>query len=189
MAKWTHPDIGVFTFCDYAWVATCTLPAFKAFRYRPHSRNVGRTKLSLKFNAEDEDDVPSKKAVTVAKRIVKNQASLVRRIKKAIFDDVHGAGPDSGMWWHGDINSIADSYRACSPSRKSPVISSPDDFDLLLATPEISIRKSVPYYDNPIAEIGFYAVYDAEHGVGVLTDGNRVLGIGYEYSVMPFNRP
>lgn len=48
------------------------------------------------------------------------------------------------------------------------------------------LRKSVDGYDEPIVELSFSAPFEDEHGVGVMTDGQSVLGIGYSCDVTPF---
>jgi hypothetical protein len=48
------------------------------------------------------------------------------------------------------------------------------------------IRPRVDDYEKPCGVICFEAAFDAEHGLGLLTDGIRVLGTGYQMSVVPF---
>ena len=41
--------------------------------------------------------------------------------------------------------------------------------------------------ERPNASINFAAAFDEEHGVGVLSDGTRVLGIGYISDATPYS--
>jgi hypothetical protein len=43
-------------------------------------------------------------------------------------------------------------------------------------------------YEKPVVELSFHAAFEEEHGVGVLTDGNTILGTGYSVDVRPFKR-
>jgi hypothetical protein len=38
---------------------------------------------------------------------------------------------------------------------------------------------------RPLAELSFHAAFEEEHGVGILTDGRQVVGIGYLADVEP----
>ena len=43
----------------------------------------------------------------------------------------------------------------------------------------IVIHKEADGYKKPVAELTFAALFEEEHGVGVLTDGKEILGTGY----------
>jgi hypothetical protein len=53
---------------------------------------------------------------------------------------------------------------------------------------EVCVRPKVEGCDGPVAELTFAAVFEEEHGLGVLTDGEGVLGIGYVADVQPFGK-
>ena len=106
-ATWTHPELGRFTYDESvdAWVRLVDVPAFKAFTYDtgyPEARRP-TAKHELYFHAADPDDKPSKAAVALASRVLANEAALVPKVVAALWDDFTGRGPDSGMWWHGDL--------------------------------------------------------------------------------------
>ncbi|WP_442506133.1 hypothetical protein SH528x_004961 [Novipirellula sp. SH528] len=183
MTTWNHPELGVFRNDGDGWARTFTLPAFKVFRYRLKGRQVGRSKVGVRIKTDSDDEHPSRRAITIAKRIIKNHEKLVPKLKRALFDDINGIGPNSGMWWRGDAGSISDALSAISPGGKRREFADSDDLDLLLRTREIVIDDGSK---KPFATVGFYAVFDPGHGVGIVTDGNRVLGIGYEYDALPF---
>ena len=48
------------------------------------------------------------------------------------------------------------------------------------------MHNEVDGYDKPIVELSFGAAFEEEHGVGILTDGAKIIGIGYSYDVTPF---
>lgn len=61
-----------------------------------------------------------------------------------------------------------------------------EDLLLYLGAPSIYIQSSTYGYDQPCATIMFESTFEPEHGIGMLTDGNRILGIGYQMDVSPF---
>jgi hypothetical protein len=185
MSKWRHPEPGEFEFQSTGWVKQCEIPAFKSFIYRWHGRQLGQTKVKLEFVVEGATELPSKKLVTVALRVIKNQGVLAKRIAKAVWNDLNGKGQDSGMWWHGDTKTINEMIDAGFQGRKRKPFANPDDIFHLIGGPSVVIRESIWLYEKPSATILFEAAFDIEHGLGVLTDGNRILGTGYQTSVCP----
>lgn len=187
MDTWSHPDLGRLKFEDFWWTKTFTLPAFKAFKYGVGGRNVGSTRVPLRFEVADEDELPTKPAVTIAKRIIKNQQTLVPRLLKALLDDLQGKGPKSGMWWHGDVASIYQDLAEEDGSLRKLKLESPESLGRLLGSPSVVVHKAVYDYDNkPLATICLEALFEMEHGVGILTDGSKIIGTGYETDVRPF---
>ena len=51
------------------------------------------------------------------------------------------------------------------------------------------VHEEVERYPKPIAELTFAAAFDPEHGVGVLTDGKKILGTGYSGDAEQFKKP
>ena len=76
MATWTHSKLGKFTFDDVCWSGSCSLPAFKAFKYG----GSRRTKVGIEFEVGEETAIPSKRAISIVHRIVDNQEKLVSKI-------------------------------------------------------------------------------------------------------------
>ena len=174
---WDHPQLGRLTFRDDAWQGSIRLPAFEAFRDEEGETTDGESPIV--FCVDDESGVPSEEAVAMVLRIVANQAALVTTITKALWDDFHGEGPNSGMWWHGNVNQVVDSM-----FREAP-LTSPQEICAVLQPGGMRILTNLE--ELPVvAEIDFHARFEEEHGVGILTDGSTVLGIGYALDVMPF---
>ncbi len=168
---WTHPDFGTFKYDrdDDAWVTTVKAPAFDAFTWEQEP--TGERKLMIE--ADDPKDVPSKAAMAVAARVLAAQAELPGKVIRALWDDFNGRSGDSGMWWHGDLKEVAlMSGRHPAPKRAEDLLSA-------MRFVRIVIRKDADGYEKPVAELVFSAVFEEEHGVGVLTDGKEILGTGY----------
>jgi hypothetical protein len=181
MKTWSHPELGKFVLTDTGWSGICSMPSFKAFRFsRP-----GKSRLKIEFETEiDSENLPKSREIAIAKRVIKNEASLAKRLIRALFDDLNGKGLDSGMWWHGDTQSILEFMDENMRSKID--LTAEDDVPKLIGSPSVWIRPKVDYYKKPCAVILFEAAFDPEHGLGVLTDGSKVIGTGYQMSVSPF---
>lgn len=178
---WNHPEWGQFTFNGYAWEKSVPAPAFDAFvresRYGKPTPRTGNYDLS--FDADDESDVPSDAAVAVAAAVLANQNTLVSQVTAALWEDFNGRGPDSGMWWHDDMDSVSEDIE--------PVPDGPEDLLRLMQLNRITIQKSTDGYDDkPVAKLDFNAEFEEEHGVGILTDGTTILGAGYAADASPY---
>jgi len=189
-SAWDHPQLGRFKHDadGGSWIGTVDIPAFKAFvydgitnpRYKgPRRQSAGKHVLA--FEADDETDVPSPKAIALASKMLVNQKKLVAMVVQALWDDFNGRGPNSGMWWHGDLRQVAEAMWADLPPPKVR-----DDLLRLMKLMGITIRKGVYRYDKPVVELSFAAPFEDEHGIGVLTDGRSILGTGYSADVTPF---
>ncbi len=181
MKTWQHSELGKFKLTDTGWQGQCTLPSFKMFRFgRP-----GRSKLEILFETEnDSEDAPSSREISVAKRIIKNELALSKKLIRVLFDDLNGRGLNSGMWWHGDTESILEFMDEQLRSKCDLTLE--DTIPKLIGSPSIWIRKEVDYYKKPCGVLLFDAAFDPEHGLGVLTDGVKIIGTGYQMSVGPF---
>jgi hypothetical protein len=172
-ATWTHPQLGTFEYDDDygAWATTVKAPAFDAFKWEQEPTGS----CGLLIDADDEDEVPSRAAVAVALKVLAAQAGLPKKVIAALWDDFNGRGGDSGMWWHGDLKEVAAHFGydgRPAPRRPEDLLSAMDFL-------RIVVRKEADGYEKPVAELTFGAVFEEEHGVGVLTDGKDILGTGY----------
>lgn len=181
-STWSHPQLGIFKFDAIGWIATIDMPAFKAFAYDTGYSNARRStgKHELMFAADNEDEKPSAAAVALAEKVLANQTKLVSVIMDALWKDFAGEGPNSGMWWHGDLEQVAEAMDAARPP------AGPKELLELLQLSQMTVRKEVDGYDGPVVELSFHAPFEREHGVGVLTDGEALLGTGYSSDVTPF---
>ena len=185
MTTWSEPDLGTFRFEDDAWTITVNMPAFKSFQFCEPGRNNGTSNIAIEIGAESASKPPPPPLIALAKQVVERQESLAVQLKQALFDDFQGNGPDSGMWWHGDIATIKEEIAA--ESQQELGLIGPNDLDELLGSPSIRIRDRTYGYDHPCAILGFEALFELEHGIGILTDGHQIFGTGYYTDVSPFS--
>lgn len=185
MTNWIHEELGTFSFDQIGWCRTFDFPAFEAFRYggpRKPNENSGSSEVDLTFEADDEGDFPSEAEIAVARQVIANHELLLAEAVQLLFNDLLGIGPDLGIWWRGSIDQV----REIIANYGSYTLETLDDLGHLLGQPRIFIQESGYGYDYPCAIISFEAVFEHEHGIGMLTDGKRILGIGYQMDASPF---
>lgn len=170
MAEWSHPNWGEFSFQEhYGWARTIELQAFSKFR-------DGETKIEIAIDADSEDEIPTTDLVSVAEKTVANHKSLIESGVDLLWNDFHGNGPDSGMWWRGDVDHI---YEILDGRFGDDVLGQPQGLYYILEKASLRIQGSGYGYDKPCSIIGFESPIDIEHGIGILTDGVHVIGLGY----------
>ena len=67
-----------------------------------------------------------------------------------------------------------------------PLLTGPDALRHWMRLSRVWVRKKVERWNGPLVELSFHAAFEPEHGVGILTDGEAILGTGYDYDVTPF---
>ena len=185
-SSWKHPTLGTFIFEAMGWVKIVNVPAFKAFSYDTGYDNAPRStgKHALVFTSIDKNTVPSAADVALADRVLANQAALVDAVAHALWEDFNGRAPNSGMWWHGNLSAVVRSWKGL----KLPPPAEPRDLLPALQVMRILVRGGFPGYPiDPLVELCFHAAFEEEHGVGLLTEGNSILGAGYYLDVMPYD--
>lgn len=196
--NWTHAELGDFEFAEYWWSGTVELPAFRKFSY--DTGEVDQPMKSGRFpvhiHCDDPDDVPSAAAISLVSEIKHNQDRLCSSVAEAIWSDFEGTGPSSGMWWEGSVGGVIEHARFCNKqsrswfglfAKKLPPLVAADSLHAWMQLSCLTIRKNCRVHDGPMAQLEFDALFDPEHGCGFLTDGHKILGIGYGYDVDPFS--
>src|SRR3954464_3212353 len=98
-------------------------------------------------------------------------------------------------WWHGDLGNVIDWGMGAQERLKSalpwvtadlPLLAGPDALRHWMRLSRIWVRKKVERWNGPLVELSFTAAFEPEHGVGILTDGDAIVGTGYDYDVTPF---
>ena len=180
---WDHPTLGRFTYGDEGgWTRLVDVPAFKAFSYDTGDpdapRSTGRHKLVC-FTAGP-DDVLAAADVAVGEAVLANQEPLVGVVARALWENFNGRGPGSGVY--GDLAAIAKAFK----SGKLPPPTKAEDLLPALQLHKICVPRRFPRDERLLAELCFHAAFEEEHGASVLTDGQSVVGIGFNLDVLPF---
>ena len=190
MATWSDSELGEFGFDQLGWSRKFDLPAFAVFEYGGFSNSAvhgGRSSVTVVIEADHEDEMPTAEMIAVARLTIQNHQSLIDQGTTALFDDIDGDGPNSGMWWHGDIDHVREIVASRFYRRPMNPLTGPADLRTLLGRPSIIVQQRGYGYDHPCAIIAFEALFEPEHGVGLLTDGRSILGTGYQVDVSPYS--
>lgn len=178
---WSDADLGTFHFHGTGWLIRLSLPGFDTFNYgaKKKSKKKSQRQYPLTIAADSADEPPKPAAIEMVKKLIANQATLAPTAGEALWADFTGAGPDSGMYWHGDLEQVAEGLESGKPP------AGVKDLYKLMKFGAVRVEKtgrSKPY----TAELNFHARFEEEHGVGILTDGDAIIGIGYSNDVSPF---
>jgi hypothetical protein len=179
---WKHPQLGTFKLNDRrdCWLGACSLPAFNVFNWELQSAKAP-TEYDLVFDGT-EDHKPSMGEVMIALRVIASQAHLPSMVASTLWEEFNGRGLKSGMWWYGGMDEVAKNFE-CG-GRSTPTVL--DDLLPVMRFNGVWVRESLYEYKNPIVELAFSALFEEEHGVGILTDGSTILGTGYACDVSPY---
>jgi hypothetical protein len=178
---WNHPHLGTFTHDgELGWVGVGELPAFDIFTWETEDEPPNG-KYEVMFDSEDAIE-PSPSVATLAASVIANQQQLAQLVIQALWDDFDGRGPKSGMCWSGDMKQVAEVFGY--DDRTAP--KGPDDLLSAMRFTGVTVREEIHDYEGPVAELTFAAVFEEEHGIGILTDGSKIIGTGYSCDVTPF---
>ena len=171
-----------------SWSGVVDAPAFDVFRFgvwmRAYVKDTdelpkGKYELSI-YGKNAPKDAPADAAVALAVKLIERQEAVVALVIAAVKDELHGRGPDSGMWWYNGLNK---------PDTAAALGRSFDDDDDV----KVSLRLSGIIISNEFWGVGRYAAnlwfdseFEEEHDFCVLTDGEKVLGTGYLDSPMAY---
>jgi hypothetical protein len=67
-----------------------------------------------------------------------------------------------------------------------PPLTGPESLQRWMRLSRVWVRKEMEGRAGLLVELSFHAAFEPEHGVGVLTDGDSIVGTGYDYDVTPF---
>jgi hypothetical protein len=63
-----------------------------------------RLPFELVFQCDTEDEEPTEEMASLAAAVLENESRLVPLMLEAVWSDLNDQGPESGMWWHGDLS-------------------------------------------------------------------------------------
>jgi len=157
--NYIHPHYGTFYYNedDEAWVPSEELLFFSEFE--------------LFFHTDNETIIPNEISEILLTNIMKNYSNIIDSVMQSLWNNLNHMGKKSGMWWENE--SLEDIFENDNI---------PNDYR--------ELKKYVNLYaieiSDGLAEFRFHATFEEEHGVGILYNGDSILGIGYTYSVTPY---
>lgn len=177
MASWAHPELGTFASEAWGgWTRRSTHPAFTKFK-------GGGDAFHLTLDTDEPEEEPSADVVAMALSTLANCERLIESGLQALCDDFHGRGRDGGMWWRDGVDQILEILE----KKDSPeILDGPEKLYDWMSVPSILAQARGMGYPHPCSIISFQSPIDEEHGIGILTDGQDVIGIGYQTDTCPF---
>lgn len=164
MNEWKHPTLGTFVWEEDMW------------------RQEGDD-FYLSFETDlEEPTAPTEAHVALLQAVMADRENLITKSADALWEDINVRGPDSGMWWRGDLEGIVHQYEFVGYDAPK----SAGELRAALPFRGIAIRCDISDEKRTLAELRFAPWFEEEHGIGVLTDGRSILGLGYAYDVTPF---
>ena len=197
MRKWHDPKLGEFTFSDggesafsgIGWEKEIKLDAFSVFSYdsQDPSRISNNQSVLLTIEVDDEDELPTEEVINVVYRTLENHEKLLSRGIDDLFNDMLGKEPDTWMWWNDGLDDIREHQLKSEVTPEKPyVLNKSKDLYKIMGNPGITFQKYSDKYDKPCSTIGFEAVFDKGNGIGFLTNGINLLGLGYRIDPPPY---
>ena len=177
---WRHAELGVFKFILGHWEGTICLPAFDRF---VDAEKPPPSPYRLCFKVGEEAHEPSVSAIQIVREIIQNQNLLAPAIASALWNSFNGTGPSTGIWWHNCRNSD-DEFDECEEIAEMKDI---DELFQHMWFKGFRVMHHPDFNDALVAQLHFHSWFEAEHGVGFVTDGENILGLGYATEVLPFN--
>lgn len=185
---WHHPRLGEFVSTGYGfWDGHVKFPSLRAFTF---SNSGTRSELQnhlleVVFECESDDGQPDEEMAQLAEAIIQNGTRLIDQALQAFWEDLNDRGPDTGMYWHGDLSfpSLGENNSSIVAELISeqglPVPARWEDLRNVMSLKSLRIRRDLAPPKRWVGVFCFEAAFDIEHGVGILTDGSNIIGIGY----------
>ena len=170
--EWQHSILGRFTHNgNFGWIGQWHYSAFNVFSWE--TANEPGDQYDLVFESRSGEE-PSLVEISLALSIIANQAELASLVAKTLWNDFNGQTPDSGMWWHGQLNQVRE-----TSGEHGQILTGPENVAPLMRFQGVAICNQCNGLKEPIGVLSFAAAFEEEHGVAILTDGNRILGSCY----------
>lgn len=177
MKTFRHKSLGEFEFDDLGWFKKVDISIFPELGF---IKDHGESDIEIVFEVDDEEP-PSDSCTELIDEIIQNQCAIISEILDLLYKDLCGLGTSSGIWWHGCLPQINKSF-----SNDIGLIANASDLKKYLYQPTIYIQESTYGYENPCGIIGFECHFEPEHGVGAITNGKSVIGLGFQMDASPF---
>lgn len=168
-----HPELGEFIYNGYYWSQQIPLPALAALD------KGKRSAKSYEVIVDDGESRPPEALLTLAVKVLGNLDALVPDAIEALWADLNGdPAHRSGMWWHDGLEEAFEGHK--NPPKNV------EELSKWLYGGGVRIEPFGYGYKKPVAIITFESEIDPEHGIGIMTDGEKIIGTGYSMDPSPF---
>jgi len=183
---WEHPELGSFKWNGDRWVGRVEVPAWSVYKHYPEGGGLGEyveneQTVPVEIEREEAGDGPSEAQVAALLGFVQHSPKLASAVVETVWAVFSGDMKGSGYWWEGDLDQVNEAAEYNEDAK--PIESQADVRDSLLL-----MSIGIGYQHETAIEISFSPWWEEEHGVGVLVHEDRVLGIGYQLDVEPFDK-
>ena len=184
MPEFKHPTLGNLAYReeDEAWCGNARFDFLMRFSY-PEG-DAPSDLVDVLIEGSPTETKPSEELVAVADQCLANFQDLVFSAMDHLIRDIDGNGPDSGVWWHDELEQVLDIIN--EETSQPLALKSRDDLFRLLTPPDLRVQPYGYGFNKPCGIIGCESAIDIEHGVGWLTNGTRILGLGQRSDPSPF---
>jgi hypothetical protein len=126
--------------------------------------------------------MPDNELVAVTTLNLRNLERFIEMAVVSLYRHFLGADHDSDMWWHGDLETVSRSLDGYDIA-----LYTSGDLLALLESACMTFEARSSRYRRSCGVLTFWSPIEPEHGIGFLTDGVGILGIGYgSEKVLPF---
>lgn len=178
---WDHPELGAFEWDIDHWKGRIEVPAWSVYKHYNEEEDEdveNESSVEVMIHRIEDEDEPSEVQVQSLVEFIKHSPKLADAVIEVIWAGFQGKSP-TGYWWELDeVNEYAEFDEEAKP------IKSKGDVRHSLTL----ISVSVGYQHESAVEVSFSAWWEDEHGIGVLVHEDRVIGVGYQLSVEPFDK-
>lgn len=179
-SRWKHPDLGVLTRSGRSWEAVIDLPAFAAFSFHTRYDNARRSTGRYELEVYDPATPPAVELIAAVLSLRTHQQQVVSEIVRLLWESLTDTGRYIPI---GDMQAVTKTLTRQNIAAPR----SAEDLLPLLQLYGVSVEGHAFERDEPVIRLDFHAALEEEHGIGVLTDAQRVLGVGYACDVEPFD--
>ena len=179
-SRWKHPDLGVLTHSGGVWKGVIDLPAFAAFSFDTGYENARRSTGRYELELYDSATPPAGELIACVLALRTHQQQVVSEIVRLLWASLTNTGRYIPI---GDMEAVTDTLTR----QNIPAPRCAEDLLPLMQLYRISVGAYAFDRADPVISLDFHAALEEEHGIGVLTHGQDVLGIGYACDVQPFD--
>ncbi|MEM6561392.1 MAG: hypothetical protein AAF656_07310, partial [Planctomycetota bacterium] len=101
-------------------------------------------------------------------------------LRRGVWDEFTGAEPQGRYWWSGQLDQVNSLF-------EKP-LSGPDDLIDHLDPHTLFVTEDFHGDEQLVAGFHCSCDFEEEHGLDILTDGQRVLGTGYSGEARKYER-
>ena len=141
----------------------------------------GHWPKQIEFLVPGTPDGPNEAFVPAMAAVLERKDRLGEVVLNGVWAEMTGAEPEAEVWWT-NLNDVNRRLGDKGPLREA------GDLARVMWPLELDARTDWDGDDAPMVALMFRADFEEEHGFDVLTDGEKVLGTGYQGEATKYAR-